>query len=65
MLERRIIMYPENARFIFYDRKKLKGKHHDGLKVKHLQIKGKFGNLKDCLERDKKKSGDLYPSTLS
>lgn len=23
-----------------------KGKHHDGLKVKHLQIKGKFGNLR-------------------
>lgn len=57
-------MYQENARFILQNRKKLKGKYHGGIKVKYLQIRGKFRNVKDYLERDKKKSvGNLYPYT--
>lgn len=58
-------MYQENARFSLQDRNKFKGNHHGGIKVKCLQVRGQFRNLKDYLERDKKRSvGNLYPSTF-
>lgn len=38
------------------DKKKLKEKHHGSFKVKYLQKRGKFRNVKDSLERDNTKS---------
>lgn len=57
-VSRKYKTYPQNI-------KKLKGKHHGGIKVKYLQIRVKFRNLKDYLGRDKKRSvGNLHPFTL-